>query len=137
MQVKLSYRQKKNKAYYLRHREEILAQTQQYRLENIERVREYDRQRNAPRNKRWYGEVRKILTNPNGCEICGELRTLDLAHIIARNGSPVRWYDRAEKDNLLTLCPTHHRLFDENKLSEGEYAKIAEKVPKARMVLRI
>jgi len=35
-------------------------------------------------------------------------------------------------DNLLGLCPTHHRLFDEDSLSEEEYSKIESQVEKAR-----
>jgi len=64
------------------------------------------------------------------CEICGEDRTLDVAHIIPRlsRSRCARNATYNSKDNILGLCPTHHRLFDEDKLYENEYAKIKLKV---------
>jgi predicted restriction endonuclease len=57
------------------------------------------------------------------CEICGESRAFDICHIIPvnQNGETVEW-------NILILCPTHHRLFDQRKLSDTEYNKVADKV---------
>ena len=53
------------------------------------------------------------------CEICGENRSTDNCHILPnRMGGP------ANIDNLLILCPTHHRLFDRHMLSRSEYAQI-------------
>lgn len=53
------------------------------------------------------------------CEICGENRAVDLCHILPKYmGGP------ASNDNLLILCPTHHRLFDRYMLSRSEYAQI-------------
>lgn len=60
------------------------------------------------------------------CEICGEGRAIDLAHIVSRrNGGPTC------ADNSLVLCPTHHRLFDRDKLTKEELSKIKRKVRRA------
>ena len=53
------------------------------------------------------------------CEICGENRSTDRCHIVPNSlGGP------AQNDNLLILCPTHHRLFDRHMLSRAELAQI-------------
>jgi len=53
------------------------------------------------------------------CEICGENRSTDNCHILPNHmGGP------ANIENLLILCPTHHRLFDRHMLSRSEYAQI-------------
>jgi hypothetical protein len=53
------------------------------------------------------------------CEICGENRSTDNCHILSNHmGGP------ASIENLLILCPTHHRLFDRHMLSRSEYAQI-------------
>lgn len=53
------------------------------------------------------------------CEICGEGRTADIAHIIprSRGGSGGR-------GNTFFLCPTHHALFDRHQLSKEEWDKL-------------
>ena len=49
------------------------------------------------------------------CAICEETRVVDWAHILpARDG----W--RAVKSNLVELCPTHHRCYDNNLLTQTE-----------------
>ncbi|MCL5422506.1 MAG: HNH endonuclease [Nitrospirae bacterium] len=53
------------------------------------------------------------------CEICGESRAVDMCHIIPRR---LRGSER--DDNILFLCPTHHRLFDICMLSREEWDKI-------------
>lgn len=53
------------------------------------------------------------------CEICGENRAIDQCHII-----PSALGGKLEADNLLYLCPTHHRLFDNTMLSHQEWDKI-------------
>ena len=72
----------------------------------------------------------KMRATGGKCQICGEGRTLDIAHVIPRNGKPKARLEPI--DNLLGLCPTHHRLFDENKLNGEEYKKIKEKVEGAK-----
>lgn len=53
------------------------------------------------------------------CVICGEDRTVDLAHIAsAKDGHSL------SEENTIVLCPTHHRLFDSGKLSAKEHKKI-------------
>lgn len=72
----------------------------------------------------------KEKTVGSSCVICGENRTLDVCHIVARNGRNMSRLD--PRDNLLGLCPTHHRLFDEEKLNSDEYGKIKVQVEGAR-----
>lgn len=68
------------------------------------------------RRVRW----RQVISNRNAaCEICGENRTIDKCHII-----PNKFGGTRNSDNILILCPTHHRLFDRFMLSRQEYASI-------------
>ena len=68
------------------------------------------------RRVRW-GET---ISNRNpACEICGENRSIDRAHII-----PARLGGCNTSDNMLVLCPTHHRLYDRFMLSYNEYVTI-------------
>lgn len=53
------------------------------------------------------------------CEICGESRIIDMCHIVPRR---LRGSDGI--NNMLFLCPTHHRLFDTCMLSKEEWDKI-------------
>lgn len=53
------------------------------------------------------------------CEICGENRSIDKCHII-----PNRTGGLKEDNNLLYLCPTHHRLFDRFMLTKKEWCSI-------------
>jgi len=64
----------------------------------------------------WHDEIK----NRNiPCEICGENRSIDRCHII-----PSKLYGSQESNNLLFLCPTHHRLLDRFMLSKAEWAQI-------------
>ena len=64
----------------------------------------------------WHGTIK----NRNiPCEICGENRTIDKCHII-----PAKFGGLKMDENLLYLCPTHHRLFDRFMLSKHEWAII-------------
>jgi len=53
------------------------------------------------------------------CEVCGENRVVDVCHIIPR-----RLNGGQKIDNVLFLCPTHHRLFDSCMMSKEEWDKI-------------
>lgn len=53
------------------------------------------------------------------CEICGENRVVDTCHIIPR-----RVQGSGRIDNILYLCPTHHRLFDTCMLSKEEWERV-------------
>lgn len=54
------------------------------------------------------------------CFICGFDRAIDWCHIIPRrNGGG------AGKENVIPLCPNHHRLFDRQELTPKEQAAIA------------
>lgn len=68
------------------------------------------------RRIRW-GEV--ISGRNPACEICGENRSVDKCHII-----PAKLGGTINSDNIIILCPTHHRLFDRYMLSKSEYAAI-------------
>lgn len=62
----------------------------------------------------------ELIKNRNlSCEICGENRSIDRCHII-----PAKLGGTARIDNILILCPTHHRLFDRFMLTKKEYASI-------------
>lgn len=56
-----------------------------------------------------------------GCIICFENRVVDAAHLLAATKGGGR-----EKENIIPLCPTHHRLYDQNKLNTGELTKLSE-----------
>lgn len=53
------------------------------------------------------------------CEICGENRATQYCHIIPRSeGGP------SHEENYIYLCPTHHHLFDQSRLSKEEWGSI-------------
>jgi len=53
------------------------------------------------------------------CEVCGEDRVTHYCHIIPRSEGGVE-----DEKNYLYLCPNHHHLFDNNRLSKEEWQKI-------------
>lgn len=53
------------------------------------------------------------------CVICSEKRITHECHIIPRSeGGPYH------RDNLISLCPLHHHLFDHHRLNRQEWAKL-------------
>ena len=53
------------------------------------------------------------------CEICGENRITNYCHILPYSeGGP------SHSNNYIILCPTHHHLFDHNRLKKIEWDKI-------------
>lgn len=65
-------------------------------------------------------QLEGVINSRNlACEVCGENRSTDRCHII-----PNKLGGTAEANNILVLCPTHHRLFDRFMLSRAEYAAI-------------
>lgn len=57
------------------------------------------------------------------CCICGFDRIVELAHIIpASKGGPL------SIENTLPLCPNHHHLFDNRKLTESELLIVTKKI---------
>lgn len=60
-----------------------------------------------------------ILNRNISCEVCGENRSIDRCHII-----PNKLGGSNTEENILFLCPTHHRLFDRFMLSEAEWAQV-------------
>ena len=61
----------------------------------------------------------EILSYQQPCIICQEKRGTNRCHIIPREKSGAN-----SEDNMIYLCPTHHFLFDQRKLSHEEFNKI-------------
>lgn len=65
----------------------------------------------------------KCITDANKCYLCDETRCLENAHVI-----PVAIYAEAEQvdvrppyiDEVIKLCPTHHKCYDKFQLNEKE-----------------
>ena len=53
------------------------------------------------------------------CKICGFNRYIELCHITAAANSGTN-----DNNNLIYLCPNHHRLFDTHKLNKQELSKL-------------
>lgn len=59
--------------------------------------------------------------NYDACEICGEKRITHQCHIIpSSDGGPYH------RDNYFTLCPLHHHLFDNSRLTQDEWKILSE-----------
>ncbi len=82
----------------------------------------------APRQDRFYRGMAKVFAD-SGCEVCGDTRVLNIAHIIPRadDGPDEEW-------NLMRLCADHHYLFDLSLLTENEWHSIdwTSKDPRAQ-----
>lgn len=74
---------------------------------------------------------RKVLQalGISACQVCGETRALDLAHIKPRRKSGPN-----DSRNCLVLCATHHRCFDRGTLTVTEFEKIEVKVRAAEKI---
>lgn len=59
----------------------------------------------------------------SSCLICQFDRVIDYAHIV-----PTSKGGTVSPENILPLCPNHHRLFDRNKLTEQELCKISHRI---------
>lgn len=65
--------------------------------------------------------VERRYVRAHGCICCGEKRVVDSAHIIsAREGGS------GMEENIMPLCPTHHKLYDKHRLNEDEIRSIQE-----------
>ena len=53
---------------------------------------------------------------PDCCEICGFNRAIEYCHIIEVSKGGF-----TNIDNIVVLCPNHHRLFDRNELTKQEF----------------
>jgi len=71
-----------------------------------------------PRQDRIYRKFGASFSDKS-CEICGDERVLNIAHIIPRaaGGPDEAW-------NLMRLCANHHCLFDNMQLTESEWNSI-------------
>lgn len=67
----------------------------------------------------------KILYS-NSCYLCGWSRHVEYAHIV-----PARLNGTIKLDNIVTLCPNHHTLFDRNKLTNDEQINLFPVIEKA------
>ena len=66
-------------------------------------------------------ESRERIIGDDGCCICGEIRCVQLAHIIPRTlGGAV----------TIPMCPTHHKAYDEGFLTDSELAILSDKATK-------
>lgn len=78
-------------------------------------------------------QARSYSKKYRACEICGEKRITNFCHIIPyAEGGP------DDEKNYLFLCPTHHHLFDQHRLSKGEWNKIdfSKKLETARVYVK-
>ncbi|GBR74583.1 putative endonuclease [Candidatus Termititenax aidoneus] len=86
---------------------------------------------------------------PDNCEICGENRVIDKAHIMPasdyfpRGETSPKYYKNpvylklwGNYENYFSLCPTHHRLFDRNLLSIDEFNKLQLAVKTKQQVIQ-
>jgi len=64
-------------------------------------------------------QVQIFEENYEPCEICGETRITHECHLIPRSEG-----GEYHRDNLVVLCPLHHHLFDNSRLSEEEWNKL-------------
>jgi len=67
--------------------------------------------------KRVFG-LQDGVTGKN-CQICGESRAVNMCHIIPREEGGADL-----EENLIPLCPNHHYLFDQARLTKEEFGKI-------------
>lgn len=61
-------------------------------------------------------QIKYYELNYDPCDICGENRITHQCHIIPRVDGGI---DRRE--NMVTLCPLHHHLFDHHRLNKEEW----------------
>jgi transposase len=78
------------------------------------------------RNPQWHREEVLKELGISACQVCGEGRVLEMAHIAPKCEGHL-----LTKENALALCPTHHRLFDCGKLSEEELEMIQPSLAEA------
>jgi hypothetical protein len=71
-----------------------------------------------PKEDRVYGKFGAAFASKQ-CEVCGDSRVMNIAHIIPRAGG-----GPDEEWNLMRLCANHHYLFDNTKLTHGEWVSI-------------
>lgn len=58
------------------------------------------------------------------CHICGFSRIVEMAHI-----KPAHQGGTYDLDNIIGLCPNHHHLFDNKRLTEEEAILLKDRVP--------
>lgn len=71
-----------------------------------------------PNNSKW----RKLARN-GACQICGFDRYVEICHLV-----PKRIGGGHKSENILLLCPNHHRLLDNGLLNREEIASIERRV---------
>lgn len=79
-----------------------------------------------------------ILNKDEGkCFFCDEDRWLDRCHLIPRRFTRDLRGDHDCLHDVLLMCPTHHRLFDNHKMNETEKSKIKPYVDMSVQFLNI
>ena len=75
-----------------------------------------------------HDSVRRTVVDNFGrkCFICGYDRFIEFCHLV-----PAKVGGTIHPDNILPLCPNHHRLFDHNLLTSIETDKISENIKQA------
>ena len=73
-------------------------------------------------NKSYPRRSKRDVLEGRTCEICSEKRAVNFCHIIPREIG-----GHNSEDNYLFLCPTHHFLFDQARLTRKEFKKISLK----------
>lgn len=73
----------------------------------------------SPRSKNNFTRLMKEVKPNEKCAICGFDRYVEMAHVFPsmRGGG----YD---EENIIFLCPNHHRLFDSHGLTQDELDKL-------------
>ncbi len=78
------------------------------------------RYKDKPKGKTYRAiRIRSRANNRPPCRICGFKRYVEVCHVVAvaNNG-------KGTEDNLIYLCPNHHKLFDTHNLNKWELGKL-------------
>jgi len=68
-------------------------------------------------------QTKYLQRNYDPCDICGETRITHECHIIPRADAGAY-----HPDNYFTLCPLHHHLFDNSRLTQDEWNTLSERI---------
>ncbi len=76
-----------------------------------------------PRHRRRKGKGSAELADIKsvGCLICRDKRNVEVCHVV-----PHAWGGTLHRGNLIPLCPTHHKGYDRNNLTEDEKHNLRE-----------
>ncbi len=107
------------KEYYWQHKEKLSKISREKRLVNHERTlkKEQDyRDKNREKCRYWFSNCWRVKAKSRlSCMVCGFTKALDFCHLKWRKDG-----GKLSKKNVTILCPNHHRLFDQNRLTDEE-----------------